>query len=135
MHTTAHCPACTYDLTGLTLPATCPECGGNVDDTTVHRIKAWPSTRDITFHLLWPGLISPLLLVFWLIHRWPGILASTALLLACMFVPVTVGGSISVDCAVPSRRDAAFLKLLITGWGLNFLSWALFTLVGYALNG
>lgn len=132
--TRIHCPNCTYDLAGLDLPAPCPECGTALTEENVDHLQPWPARTVILRRLLWPGAVSPLLIPFWLIHRWPGILASTAIILASMFVPVTVAGSLSVDCCVPRDRDAAFLRWLLLGWSVNVGAWAMCTLAGYLLS-
>lgn len=56
-----HCPACMYDLTGITLPTRCPECGLHVDEDSriffpSGRIRIGSAILQI-FNLMFLGLV------------------------------------------------------------------------------
>lgn len=58
------CFRCGYDLTGLALPCTCPECGHHADpEREAEEARGWFASRQARFYwLMRPGKVPPALL-------------------------------------------------------------------------
>jgi len=135
------CRHCEYELSGLADRSPCPECGRSQAPDGPLRVKGWPAQRTLALYLVWPSLLwavpliaamlLPVHLQFWRIVVG---LAAMVVLGLCTLIPVLVAGTVSIECAVKSRREKVFFRLAAAGWGVNWSVGLVVAAFGYTLT-